>query len=95
MAKQPQEERICLSTLKSRGWTDSLIKKHLPEPMLVTNPHYTRAPEMKLWYLSEIERIETFRLSDQSLRTLIFIKKISQTPPKYPRISAKITKQPL
>lgn len=58
MAKQPQEERICLSTLKSRGWTDSLIKKHLPEPMLVTNPHYTRAPEMKLWYLSEIERIE-------------------------------------
>ena len=43
----------------------------------------------------EIERIETFRLSDQSLRTLIFIKKISQTPPKYPRISAKITKQPL
>ncbi len=43
----------------------------------------------------EIERIETFRLSDQSLRTLIFIKKISQTPPKYPRISAKISKQPL
>ena len=43
----------------------------------------------------EIESIKTFRLSDQSFRTLIFIKKISQTPPKYPRISAKILKQPL
>ncbi|MBR4072834.1 MAG: class I SAM-dependent methyltransferase, partial [Clostridia bacterium] len=28
-------------------------------------------------------------------RSIIFIKKISQTPPKYPRIGAKISKQPL
>ncbi len=29
------------------------------------------------------------------VRSFIFTKKISQTPPKYPRISAKISKQPL
>ncbi len=34
-------------------------------------------------------------LRDDEQRTLIFIKKISQTPPKYPRISTKISKQPL
>ncbi|MBQ3817516.1 MAG: class I SAM-dependent methyltransferase, partial [Clostridia bacterium] len=28
-------------------------------------------------------------------RSFIIVKKISQTPPKYPRISAKISKQPL
>ena len=34
-------------------------------------------------------------LPENEQRTLIFIKKISQTPPKYPRISTKISKQPL
>ncbi len=35
------------------------------------------------------------KLPDDNQRTLVFIKKISQTPPKYPRISTKISKQPL
>lgn len=34
-------------------------------------------------------------LPDGSDRFLILVKKTSQTPPKYPRISAKISKQPL
>lgn len=34
-------------------------------------------------------------LPDGSKRCFVQIKKISQTPPKYPRISAKISKQPL
>ncbi|MGN0635722.1 MAG: 16S rRNA (guanine(527)-N(7))-methyltransferase RsmG [Acutalibacteraceae bacterium] len=42
-----------------------------------------------------IEKIHTFSLRDAGERTLIFIKKLSQTPPKYPRPSAKIAKQPL
>ncbi len=34
-------------------------------------------------------------LPENEQRAFIFIKKISQTPPKYPRISTKIAKQPL
>ena len=39
--------------------------------------------------------IQTFTLPNAGERTLILIKKISQTPPNYPRPSAKIAKQPL
>ncbi len=34
-------------------------------------------------------------LTGEEIRTFVITKKISQTPPKYPRISAKISKQPL
>lgn len=43
----------------------------------------------------KIDTIHTFSLADAGERTLILIKKVSQTPPKYPRPSAKIAKQPL
>ena len=43
----------------------------------------------------KIESVQTFTLPYAGERTLILIKKISQTPPKYPRPSAKIAKQPL
>lgn len=38
---------------------------------------------------------KSFTLSDTAERTLIVIKKISHTPPKYPRVSAQIAKKPL
>lgn len=34
-------------------------------------------------------------LTGEEIRTFVITKKISQTPPKYPRVSAKIAKQPL
>ena len=34
-------------------------------------------------------------LTGEEVRTFVITKKISQTPPKYPRVSAKISKQPL
>ena len=43
----------------------------------------------------QLADIKNLKLSDGSERNLIIIKKISQTPLKYPRISAKISKQPL
>lgn len=43
----------------------------------------------------KIERDEVFSLAPEMPRRLLFIKKISQTPPKYPRPSAKIAKNPL
>lgn len=40
-------------------------------------------------------KIETETLTGEEVRTFVITKKISQTPPKYPRASAKISKQPL
>ncbi len=39
--------------------------------------------------------IKTETLTGQEVRTFVLVKKISQTPPKYPRASGKIQKQPL
>lgn len=38
---------------------------------------------------------KSFTLSDGGERTIVVIKKISQVPPKYPRVSAQIAKKPL
>ena len=43
----------------------------------------------------KIREVKTYTLPDGSGRTLVIIEKISQTPTKYPRPSAKIKKQPL
>lgn len=43
----------------------------------------------------EKPEIFTETLTGEETRTFVTIKKISQTPPKYPRVSAKIAKQPL
>jgi 16S rRNA (guanine(527)-N(7))-methyltransferase RsmG len=43
----------------------------------------------------EILEIKQYALPDGSARSIVCIKKISQTPPKYPRIAQKITKSPL
>lgn len=43
----------------------------------------------------EIEDKKTFDLADSGERTIILIKKVSSTPAKYPRPSAKIAKFPL
>ena len=43
----------------------------------------------------KIEKIQTFKLENSSTRTIILVKKISQTPAKYPRTSAKISKNPI
>lgn len=59
--KNVDNTRICLSTLKARGWTEKLISKFAPEPMYAPNPHYKCAHEMKLFYLKDIERIEKYK----------------------------------
>lgn len=43
----------------------------------------------------KIKEVKSYTLLDGSGRTLVMIEKISQTPTKYPRPSAKIKKQPL
>lgn len=43
----------------------------------------------------KVEKVLQFQLPDQSSRSIILIKKISQTSSKYPRSSGKIIKSPL
>lgn len=43
----------------------------------------------------ELCKICTETIAEDEQRCFVFIKKVSQTPPKYPRISAKLKKQPL
>lgn len=43
----------------------------------------------------EIADVKQLFLSDMSERNIVVIKKVSPTPPKYPRASAKIAKEPL
>ena len=43
----------------------------------------------------EVEDVKQFRLSDESTRLVVVVRKISQTPPKYPRMGTKIAKSPL
>lgn len=50
---------ISLSSLKDRGWTESIIKKMGVEPdKEEVNPHYRCAAPMKLYELHNIEAIE-------------------------------------
>ncbi len=43
----------------------------------------------------EVERVEKYDLDEENRRSVILIKKVRQTPPKYPRPSAKMSKSPL
>jgi 16S rRNA (guanine527-N7)-methyltransferase len=43
----------------------------------------------------KLESVDCFSLLDSGERGIITVKKISQTPPKYPRNPGKISKQPL
>lgn len=43
----------------------------------------------------KLERSEEYSLPDENRRTLIVIRKVSQTPPAYPRTAAKMAKSPL
>jgi hypothetical protein len=45
--------------LKERGWTEAMIRDFLGDPdLLVDNPHYKSAGQMRLWRLQRAEAIE-------------------------------------
>lgn len=50
------KETINQTGILEMGWTKTLIKKYLPEPMLECNPMYKKAPPMKLWYVSDVKQ---------------------------------------
>jgi hypothetical protein len=58
--KAERPKRVTKSTLKERGWTETLIKKFLPTPDdTAPNPHYRSAgAAMQLFNLDRVEGIE-------------------------------------
>ena len=51
---------VSISGLKYRGWTEGNIKNFLGEPdLLVKNPHYRSAAEMKLYSIDRVVSIES------------------------------------
>ena len=55
-----EKEKMTQSRLISeRGWTKGLIDDLLGEPdLLVDNPHYKTAPQMRLYFLDRVKEIE-------------------------------------
>ncbi|HIZ56484.1 MAG TPA: 16S rRNA (guanine(527)-N(7))-methyltransferase RsmG [Firmicutes bacterium] len=43
----------------------------------------------------QVQSVSKYTLSSEARRSIVILQKISQTPPKYPRIPAKIAKNPL
>ncbi|MDF1879063.1 hypothetical protein JHD46_05340 [Sulfurimonas sp. SAG-AH-194-C20] len=47
------------STLRKRGWTVGLIKKHLSSPdKEAINPHYPKGAKMKLYSVTKVKEVE-------------------------------------
>ena len=79
---------FCLPLVKKNGTFISMKGSKAQEEIVSSN----KAIEI---LGGRIERCESFKLSDVGERNIVFIKKISQTPTKYPRNFSQITKHPL
>ena len=52
-------EMLNKTDLKNRGWTDSVISKHLGEPdALKDNPYYKNGPKIKLYDINRVIEME-------------------------------------
>ena len=60
-----------------------------------TNEEVTSAKGAIRLLGGQIEEIRELNINNCGERYIILTKKISQTPPKYPRASAQISKKPL
>ena len=55
-----QNDYVCHSSLRERGWTDAMIRDYELEPdKTVSNPHYKCAGDMKLYKIERLEKIES------------------------------------
>jgi hypothetical protein len=74
---------ISKAGLKARGWTDSMIRRLLGDPDLtVRNPYYRKAPEMKLYLIERVNRIEGsdifLELKEKSMKRREAMKKVAK-----------------
>ena len=54
---QNEEKHFTKTTLKERGWSDTLIKQLLPPPIVCENPYY-RSRNMYLWKECDVAEAE-------------------------------------
>ena len=80
--KEGPVKYICYCTLKSR-WGAKLIEKFYPEPdKTLNNPYYKCAAPMKLYDISKVERIETYKRFIKFKAGLKRQKKVRQSTPQ-------------
>lgn len=83
VTKNVNQKYICLTTLKSRGWTPKLINEFAPVPILCENRNYKYSSPVKLFSISEIEQIEQeedFKLAfEKSKKRKVSSKKAVET----------------
>jgi len=52
-------QMLSMTALKERGWTATLIARHLGDPdRLAVNPHYRSGPKVRLYVAERVERTE-------------------------------------
>ena len=51
---------VTTKTIKTRGWTDKMIRQHLQVDIWAKNPYYKSSGDMKLYCLSRVENLECF-----------------------------------
>lgn len=60
MPKHQFDDLLSRQDLLAQGWTDTLIKRHLPDPDdYRDNPHYRSAPPRKFWLRTRVDEVET------------------------------------
>lgn len=76
------EKTISLSSLKSRGWTKTMIDSLLPEPTFVPNPYF-KSSTMRVWKMEDVlraEETESFKNFQNAVEE--YTKIVNKTPNK-------------
>jgi hypothetical protein len=78
------------TTLVARGWTESLIKKHLPEPdKYLDNQHHRSGPKRAVWSWTTIFEAEA-KITNLLEKTLAKRSEYKKSDAAYYREAAKV-----
>lgn len=79
----------CASALRSRGWTDAMIRDLLGDADLsITNPYFTKSHKARLWSRSRVEQAEAgpeFRERAAARRTETYERRTDRRSDSAPR----------
>ncbi len=79
MDEKQKEKLLAKSQVLDRGWTDTLVKKFLPDPdEIKPNPIYKSAAPMKLYKLERVEVVETTDQFKKEMLKTVARKKVAQ-----------------
>ena len=78
-----KSQMITQSTILAMGWTKTMIKNLLPQPVEKPNPHYKCASPMKLW---EKEKVLEVMETEDYQKALEKANKLQRTIKQYEKI---------